>query len=108
MGSIAAVPRTTRTLAALAAALVAAALVGVPAAGGRWNAVASDPVGVIVRAAEGAEAAVGAVVERLGGTVTTPLPIISGFAADVPGDRLGDLARTPGVAQVTPDLPIRL
>ena len=42
-------------------------------------------------------------VETLGGEVTNPLPLIGGFAARVPEDRLPILVRDPSVAEVSVD-----
>jgi serine protease AprX len=42
-------------------------------------------------------------VQTLGGEVTRPLPLIGGFAAILPGDRLPILARDPSVAEVSVD-----
>src|SRR5688572_11486344 len=42
-------------------------------------------------------------VESLGGEVTHPLPLIEGFAATVPEDRLPILVRDPSVAEVSVD-----
>lgn len=42
-------------------------------------------------------------VESLGGEVTRPLPLIGGFAATVPDDRLPILVRDPSVAEVSVD-----
>jgi serine protease AprX len=42
-------------------------------------------------------------VQTLGGVVTRPLPLIGGFAATVPDDRLPILVRDPSVAEVSVD-----
>jgi serine protease AprX len=46
-------------------------------------------------------AAVDDAVRRLGGRITRELWIVHGFSATIPADRLGDLARTPGVTALT-------
>ena len=54
----------------------------------------------------GAAATSGAVelaVSRLGGQVTVDLPIVNGFAATVPAESIGALARTPGVRVISLD-----
>ncbi|GAA0813283.1 S8 family serine peptidase [Spirilliplanes yamanashiensis] len=43
-----------------------------------------------------------------GGTVRSPLPLISGFAASVPGGLLPSLRASAGVAEVTPDGSVRM
>jgi serine protease AprX len=64
-------------------------------------------VAVIVQA-PGREAEARDAVLALHGSVTRALPIVHGFAATVPADRLGALARTPGVLAVTPDERVRM
>jgi serine protease AprX len=63
----------------------------------------SGPVSVIVTgdgvASEQSSAA--RTVGRLGGRVTQPLPIISGFAATMPADAVANLASVPGVRAIT-------
>ena len=46
------------------------------------------------------------VVARLGGTITTRLPMINGFAATLPGQALTRLALAPGLRQVSLDAPV--
>jgi serine protease AprX len=57
--------------------------------------------------APGAEAGAVKAVRRHGGTVTRALPIVHGFATTVPADAVDDLAATPGVRAVTPDVALR-
>jgi subtilisin family serine protease len=94
--------RSGRTATAIALAVLVSSLVPMSRAG-------SGPAAqVIVRATPGAgDAAVVAVVAA-GGQVGRPLPIIDGFAAEVPADALAALAAAPGVSSVTPDAPVRL
>jgi serine protease AprX len=66
------------------------------------------PVRVVVREAPGAGALPEQVVQRLGGTVLRDLPIIGGFSARVPGDRLAALRASAGVAEVTEDAALTL
>jgi serine protease AprX len=66
----------------------------------------SGLVQVIVRAGDPAGAE--ALVERLGGHVVRPLPIIGGFAARMAGDRIAVLERSPLVRSVSPDARVSL
>ncbi len=59
---------------------------------------------VVVRALPGGQAAAQVLVERLGGTVTRPLPIIDGFAATVPDGALATLRSTQPILSVTSDV----
>jgi serine protease AprX len=95
--------RLVAALLALALALPAAASaqVGASTPAGPVRA-ASGSVAVIVQA-PGAEAAVAATVRRLGGAVTTDLPIVGGFAATLPADALDEIRAHAGVRAVTPD-----
>jgi serine protease AprX len=96
--------RRLAILASLLSALVAAS----PAAAAVPDLRASGPqvAPVIVRAVDvrGARA----LVERLGGAVTRPLPIVGGFAARVPETRLRRLARSPVVRSVSRDARVSL
>jgi serine protease AprX len=65
-------------------------------------------VPVIVREAPNAGDHPETLVESLGGTVGTPLELINGFTADVPGRSLDDLAADPMIHSVTPDTKVRL
>jgi serine protease AprX len=46
-------------------------------------------------------------VERLGGTVTHQLPLVDGFAAEVPAGNVAALRRTAGVREITPNYPVQ-
>jgi serine protease AprX len=73
--------------------------VGQPASSGSDRA-----VDVIVRTAGPVESrAAQDYVRGAGGTVRSPLSLISGFAASLPGSVLPDLRASAGVAEVTPD-----
>ena len=87
----------------LGASLTAAFLAG-PAAS--TPAQAETPVSVVVQERPGAGPAVEQAVGRLGGHIDTALPIIDGFSATVPADRVADLETTPGVAAVTQNRPV--
>ena len=66
--------------------------------------VAGDrPLSVIVRASDHASGEAMDAARRLGGTITHALPIIDGFSASVPGDRIDDLARSPFISSVWGD-----
>lgn len=47
-------------------------------------------------------------VQRLGGRVTRPLPIVGGFAATVPAGAIAPLAGVPGIRALTPDHEVRV
>ena len=79
--------------------VVALAVPAAPAAAGPF-------IDVIVQAPQ-AEAAAAALVQRMGGTVTAPLPIVSGFAARVPASAESALSAAPGVRAVTRDVTLR-
>jgi serine protease AprX len=99
MISTAAARRTsTRVVVALAAATALLAT----AAPGVGRPPSSGPlVSVLVREAAGATTAVEHVVTAVGGTVTEQLPIVGGFAAEVPARTVGLLRSLPGVTDVT-------
>jgi len=59
---------------------------------------------VILRGTPGAVPQLARDVTNLGGTVTRPLPIIDGVAAEVPAGSLHLLRRAPGVVAATPDV----
>ncbi|HUP84161.1 MAG TPA: S8 family serine peptidase [Acidimicrobiales bacterium] len=100
--------RRHRVLAlALAVTVVLLAHVGptgasVPGAAASTPAMAS-PVRVIVQATAAGVSSVARAVERIGGTVDRPLPLVDGFAATVPADGVATLEATPGVRAVTAD-----
>lgn len=58
---------------------------------------------VIVRSQPGELATAADRVSQLGGTVSTPLPIVDGFVATLPADRVSDLSRSDSVLGVTPN-----
>jgi hypothetical protein len=62
----------------------------------------ADPVRVIVQKTTATDPAPELAVRRLGGQVTSALPIVAGFAATVPAAAVGELARLAGVRAVTP------
>jgi serine protease AprX len=96
---------------ALAAALLSTGLAAVPGQATTRTGVldpglsvsGSAAARVVVSGLQGATAAVRDAVERVGGTVRAPLPIIDGVAATVPADRLVELTGAPGVKAVTAD-----
>jgi serine protease AprX len=93
--------RTTllRLTAGVAIATLAGALLAPVAA----STSPSDTEAVIVRARPGAVDAAAADVTAFGGHVGRALPIIDGFAATVPTDRIDALRAEAGVLSVTPD-----
>ena len=94
--------RSLRVALVLASAIIVAPV----AADGAPPADAAASTRVIVRAAEGQVDDVSAAVVRLGGTVHDRLPIIAALAAELPADRVDELAASPDVLSVTPDAPI--
>ena len=58
---------------------------------------------VVVTGLQEGAVAVARAVTAVGGSVTDPLPIVNGAAAEVPADRIDDLAAQPGVRAVTAD-----
>ena len=64
---------------------------------------ATGDVNLIVQEREGVTAQARAAVARLGGTVTTDLPLISGFAATVPAGAIDELAGLSSVRALTLD-----
>ena len=69
---------------------------------------AGPTVSVIVREQPGTSGRAALSLAALGGTVSRQLPIIGGFAAVLPSDRLSELSRSAGVASVTPNGPVEL
>jgi serine protease AprX len=67
----------------------------------------ADTVRVIVQEQPGLGQDVQNAVVRLGGHVEAPLPIIDGFSAAIPADRIDDLESLPGVAAVTQNQPVQ-
>jgi serine protease AprX len=97
-----------RTAAGLTSVVVAVGVggVGTPASAAPSSDAAVD---VIVRTAGPQEsAAAQAVVRHVGGTVGSPLSLISGFAARLPEDALPVLRGASGVSEVTPDGSVRM
>ena len=88
----------------LVAASLGAVLAGaLPAAAGLSPASGQPSVTVVVQAQPGAGQGPADTVVRLGGHVDAALPIIDGFSATLPADRVADLEADPGVAAVTPN-----
>ncbi|HKY78011.1 MAG TPA: S8 family peptidase [Acidimicrobiia bacterium] len=87
-------------VASLCAALTGALFAG-PAA--LPSAQAASAVTVVVQTVPGSGEAVEQAVERLGGHVDVALPIIDGFAATIPAERVDALQAAPGVTAVTPN-----
>ncbi len=83
--------------AALGAPALTGAALAAPAAAG------SAPATAVVVQAPGAVARAEASVRAAGGSVTKDLPIVQGFSARVPADRLAALRALPGVVSVTAD-----
>ncbi len=64
----------------------------------------TGPVKVIVtEAVTGPGSPAALAVSRIGGVVTQPLPLVSGFAATVPAERVSELAAVPGISGITLD-----
>ncbi|MFZ6003868.1 MAG: S8 family serine peptidase [Actinomycetota bacterium] len=61
------------------------------------------PINVIVQQLDPADPGPSTLVSLLGGQVTKPLPIVSGFAATIPPSALADVAAHPGVRVVSGD-----
>ena len=62
---------------------------------------------VIVQAATGRTADAAAAITAAGGTITSELPLVDGYAATVPADRLQQLADSPAVRAISHDAPVR-
>jgi serine protease AprX len=93
-----------RIVAASMATVVAGAL---PAAG-LATAAAAPPVTVVVQARPSSVGHAADTVARLGGHVDVALPIVDGFSATLPADRVAALAADGDVTAVTPNRPIAL
>ena len=65
-------------------------------------------ISVIVREAPGAGTLPEQLVESSGGSVTLPLPIIDGFAAEVPRHAIARIAADPAVVSITPNASLQL
>jgi serine protease AprX len=91
----------------LVGALVAVVVVALAAAGAPGAAVAAPEVATqaVIVQAPGATDDAARGVRSLGGVITADLPIVDGFAATVPADRVGEVAALDGVRAVTPDVP---
>ena len=95
-------PSSARHSRLVAALLVSTMLLSAGIQGvGRVLTEAGPTISVIVRAVAGAESRVEDAVAQLGGTVTTPLHIINGFAATVPQSMLGLLRGDAAVVSVS-------
>src|SRR5256714_8582366 len=94
-----------QAVAASLGALLAGAL---PAAAALSAAPASPAVTVVVQARPAAADGAADSVARLGGHVEAALPIIDGFSATLPADRVAALAADSDVVAVTPNRPITL
>lgn len=100
-------PKPHRRMQALLVGVVA--LFGVMIPAGEPAPSSSEPFqSIIVRVATGAGDEARALVAELGGEVTAPLPLISGFEAIIPGNRVDDLAGAPSIAAATPNAPLSL
>ena len=84
--------------AALSAPVLASPALALPASPGT-----GPDTAVVVQATAGSLARAEAAVERAGGSVGRQLPVVAGFAARVPADRVEALRAVPGVRAVTPD-----
>ena len=71
-------------------------------------AVTTGDVRVIVQARPGATAAAQREIESLGGAMAKPLPIINGFSATVPADRVDQLAALKSVAVISLDRDVQM
>ncbi len=91
----------------VAAALAGAALVAGPPLA-RSAPPAAGHVRVIVQETAGAGSGPEHAVVALGGTPGVKLPVIGGFAAEVPADALDELRATPGVRAVSRDRRMRM
>ncbi|MEP7081974.1 MAG: S8 family serine peptidase [Chloroflexota bacterium] len=65
-------------------------------------------ISVIVREAPGSGSLPEQLVESSGGTVTRELPIIGGFAAELPRGALARVAADPAVVSITPNAPLQM
>ncbi len=74
-----------------------------PAVPGQVDRALRTATGTAAVIVEGGGRAAEAAARRLGAVVTRDLPIIDGFAARVPADRVARIADVPGVRSVTPD-----
>jgi serine protease AprX len=101
---------SAKARAAVTVAVAAAVTVGVagPAAAQVPRPSSSAPVQVIVRETPDAGSLPERVAARLGGSVVRELPIIHGFSAELPADRLDALRATAGVTSVTEDASLSL
>jgi serine protease AprX len=93
---------------AAAAIAVVVGAVSIPIAAAATPPSPSAQLRVIVRERVPASDRAEAAVRRLGGTVTTELPLIGGFVARIPGGALRSLASAPAVRSVSADARIRM
>ena len=96
-------PRTRWLVASLCAALTGPLFLG---SAGLAPAQAESSVSVVVQAEPGSSQEAERAVARLGGRVDVALPIIDGFGATIPADRVDDLEAASGVTAVTPNRPV--
>jgi serine protease AprX len=94
-----------RPLPALLAGILALALL-LPAV--QAGQLAGALISVIVREAPGAGTLPEQLVESSGGTVTRALPIIDGFAAELPRSAIPRIASDPAVLSITPNAPVQM
>ncbi|HEX6399149.1 MAG TPA: S8 family peptidase [Actinomycetota bacterium] len=94
--------RITAFLALIATAFLAASLVQAPPAS------TESLVPVLVHELSPSTDAAENLVHAVGGRVTRPLPLIGGFAASVPADRLPMLAGAAAIADLAEDTPVRM
>ena len=87
--------------------LIAAIAVSAAAPAATLIRAVAERVSVIVREASAAGNEPEHAVRRLGGHVKFQLPVINGFAAEVPAGAVSTLARATGVAGVSPDGEVR-
>lgn len=113
MGNITASGRRRKRLAGIVSALLLLGVVGgapLSASAGEQPSGGTAPttptLSVVVRERAPATDAAERAVRSLGGTVTRDLPIIDGFAAVLPADRLEALAATAAVRAVEPAAPV--
>ncbi len=100
--------RRARAFLAGLGAAAAVVLAGVPASAATAPGAGTPPQRVIVRALPGQLAAADADIAAAAGRVVEQIPLITASVAQVPSGALAWLSAQPGVAEVTPDGPVRL
>lgn len=93
--------RARRTASVLIAATLVMSMTSAPVSADDTD---SPPVAVIVRGVD----TIPGIVTSLGGSITSELPLIDGYAVTVPQDQLTLLAGFAGVTAVTPDETVSL